>query len=108
MKRTVKVESIDFSDFVSILNMPSLESLTDLLDRDDFLLETESDYFLVKESVAYRFCKPEAKPKILKTSEIIINPDSFNAKITLTPEELLDFALKERIPVFDNRNPGNN
>ena len=103
-KGTIRIEGIELSDFVNILNMPTLESLTALQSRNDYLLETENDYFLLKHDVVFRFVKPRAKPRILKTSEIIINPDSFNAKVTLSSEELLDFALMERIPVFETKN----
>jgi len=101
VKRTIKVEGIEFSDSLNILNVDSLQRLTELQARGEFLLETPEGVYLLKPGVAFRYLKPEAKPKILKAMEIIVNPDAASFKVTLNPQELLSFALKERIPVFE-------
>jgi hypothetical protein len=55
----------------------------------------------LKENVAYRFVKPEAKPKTFHAKEIFINPDGYSVKVELSSEELLSFAIRKRVPIFE-------
>jgi hypothetical protein len=100
-KRIVKIETMELSNNVSVLNVSSLDRLTELRDPNEPLLETPNDFFLLKHDVAFRFVKPSAKPKTFHAKEIFINPDSYSVKVELSSEELLSFAITERVPVFE-------
>jgi hypothetical protein len=100
-KGTVEIETVDLSANISVFSLPSLQKLCELQKPNECLLETPNDFFLLKENVAFRFIKKEAKPRIFHVKEISINPDSCSVKVELSPEELLNFAITERVPIFE-------
>lgn len=100
-KRTVNIETIDLSSNISVLNMSSLEKLMELQKPNELLLETGNDFFLLRDAVAFRVPKPEAKPKIFHAQNLEINPDHCAVKVELSSEELLSFSIRERIPIFE-------
>jgi hypothetical protein len=101
-KKTIKVESLELGENVTVLNVDSFEKLAALQTGNDFLVESETSIFLLRqENLAFRFIKPNVKPSLIFTaSKLELHPDSFSVKVTIPCKELLDFALKGNIAVF--------
>jgi len=102
LKRTLQIEGLDVAENINILNVASLERLSEMQTRNEFLLETANEVFLLKPGVVLRYVKPEAKPTILQAKEIRI--ESCSAKVMMDTKELLDFALRNNIPCFETPN----
>jgi len=101
-KRILHVEKIDFADYVTVVDVDSLPKLEDLQDRDEWILETDEAHYLLKDRVAFRVIKPNATPTVFKSLKFEASPDSFSCKVELEPDALLSFALKNRLPLFEN------
>lgn len=97
----LKIQGLDLSETMSIVNIDSLNKLYALQLESELIFETPLEYFLLKENMAFRFVKPEAKPKTLHAEEVFLNPDRWGAKVTLEPDELLKFALLNNVHVFE-------
>ncbi len=100
-KRLREVEDIELAYSVSIVNFTSLKSLLELCGPKEWLIETENSVFLLKEGLAFRFCKPSGKPRLLKAKEVLLNPDANRVSVTMDAQDLLAFAVKGNIPVFE-------
>jgi hypothetical protein len=103
MKKITKVAELELSPELTLLHVDSLDQLTTLCGRRDEMLEKNDSFFLLKDTVAFRFVKREAKPKIFKTRELWLNPDSASVKVVIDEYELLAFAVKENVPVFETQ-----
>lgn len=101
MKRITKVEEIELSPDLSVLYVSSFARMVRLCGEKDCLLETNDSFFLLKGAVAFRCLKEKARPKILKTSEIWLSPDVVSVKAVVSEEELLSFAVKNGLCVFE-------
>jgi hypothetical protein len=101
MKKITKVAELELSPELTLLHVDSLDQLTTLCGRRDELLETNDSFFLLKDTVAFRYVKKEAKPKIFRTKELWLNPDHSSCRIVIEPDELLAFAVRNNIPVFE-------
>lgn len=100
-KRLTKVTELELASDLSILHIGTFSQMIDLCDKADSLLETDDSYFLLKGSVAFRCIKNGAKPKILRAREFQFNPDSVSVKVVIDADELLRFAVRHRIPIFE-------
>ena len=100
-KRVIRVSSVDLGSYISILSVDSFDKLKGLQTGNEMILETDTAFVLLKEDLAFRFLKPQAKPKILRAEELLINPDASRVKATLSSEVLLAFAVQIDVPVFE-------
>ena len=103
MRKTTRVCELELSPDLSLSQVDSFDKLLELREKNDWLLETDDSFFLLKNNVAFRFVKREAKPKLFRTKELWLNPDSSACKIVIEPEELLAFAVKQNVPVFETK-----
>lgn len=101
--KIVKVQRVEFADQVSVFDLDAFARLLDLADKGAQVLETDSAFFLLKEQVAFRVLKPNAKPQILRCKDFQASPDSFSAKAELDYDDLVSFALKNGIVLFENQ-----
>jgi hypothetical protein len=97
--KTMKIESLELANDLSIVNV-SLAKIQEIAGRNT-ILETESDYFLVRGGCAFRALKAGGLPKILKALEVSLNPDVSRFKVVLSRDELLAFALQNSFVVFE-------
>ena len=102
-KKTLKVDSLDLGENVTILNLPSLDKMAELRASNESIIETDRDYFLIHSDLAYKVLKKEAMPEILKTKSLSFNPDHCSAKVQLDVKDLLAFALNNNILVFETQ-----
>lgn len=100
-RKILTIERIDLSDYTTLVNLESYPKLKELQDKDDWLLETSEAFYLLKQGVAFRYVKPHAKPTLLKTLKFEASPDFFSSRCELEAADLLAFALKNRIPLFE-------
>jgi len=103
VKKIVRISSIDLSDFVCILNIDNFPKLLRLQGANEIVLETDREYFLIHENLAYRCLKEGALPKMLRVNSLEVNPDAFSIKVCMEKDELLSFALKNNVLVFETR-----
>jgi hypothetical protein len=99
--KTIRISSLDLAYEMNVLNIDSLEKLNAIQNKKDLLLETDQEFFVLRENVAFRCLKPNAMPKMLKVQTIEINPDAFSTKIQVEPEDLLRFAVKNNALVLE-------
>jgi hypothetical protein len=100
-KKILKVESLELGDLITVMNLSSLERMQELQAPEETIVETNRDYFLLQKNVAFKVLKKDALPEIITTRDLSINPDFTKAKATLEAKDLLTFALKNNIPVFE-------
>ena len=99
--KTLKIDSLDLSGNLTVLNVDSFQKLSELCKGNEYLFETDREFFLLKEGAAFRCVKNNGKPKTLKCSEIFINPDSYSVRVIMKVEHLLEFALKNNLVLFE-------
>jgi len=102
-KKRLKVERLDLTIFLSVVDVDSLSKLEDLQVKDEFIMEDDEAFYLLKGRMAFRVIKKEAKPRIINTLNFQASPDSFSAKVELEPKALLALAVKQRLPIFYNQ-----
>lgn len=101
MRKTIRIERIDLPYDLVLSDVKTLEDLEQLCRHGESLLESDTDYYLVRGFMAYRFSKPEAKPRIIKAQQLELNPDAYRVKVELTLEQLFAFAKIERLFLFE-------
>jgi hypothetical protein len=99
--RRIRVSGASFSLESTFYYMSSLEELEGLLERNQPMFESDTDFFLVKGFSVFRFVKPETLPRILKVESLTVNPDAYSVKIELSKAELFSFAQKEQLYLFE-------
>ena len=100
MRKIRKITSLELSDMVSIINVPSLAKLVELQQAKDWLLESDDSYFLLKTRVCLRSWKKNARPKTIKILGFEVHPD-YPLRVKISSEDLFDFALKHNISLFE-------
>jgi len=101
VKKIVRISNIELSDFMCILNIDNFSRLVSLQKPDETILETDREYFLIHENLAYRCFKEKAMPKTLKVNSLELNPDGFSVKVCVEKDVLLSFALRNNMLVFE-------
>ena len=99
--KTLKIDSLDLSGNVTVLNVDTIQKLSELCKRNDCVFETQREFFLLKDGLAFRAVKDDGKPKTLTCTEIYLNPDFWSVKVVMTPEQLLRFAVQNNVTVFE-------
>ena len=97
----IRVYHASFPEDAVFLDFLSLEELKSLGDKNHPVFEDADSSFVVDDNTVYRYLKPDAFPKVMKTEHLEVNPDSVSVKLELTQEQLFNFARKEQLLIFE-------
>jgi len=97
----MKMKRVDLPDSLILWDVDSLDTLLDFREKDEMLLETDSDFFLLKREGLLRYSKPEGRPHIIRIERLSLNMDKSDGEVLLSQEELLNFAKQMRLIVFE-------
>jgi hypothetical protein len=103
-KPNIRIVRIDLPLEYVVSDVENVEQLEELRgSANQSFLESDSDIFLIKPGIVYRYQKPEALPRIIPVEKLELNPDRYSAKIQLSPEQLMAFARRERLFLFETK-----
>lgn len=100
-EQILRVKRVDLPDNMIVWDVNDLDSLLGMRDKDEMLLETDQDIFLLKQLGLIRYSKPEGKPQIVKIQNLSLNRDRYDCFVELTEQDLFNFAKTMRLIVLE-------
>jgi hypothetical protein len=101
--QNIRIARVDLPLEFVITDVENAKQLEELREPNQPLFESDQDIFLIKPGIAYRFQKPNSRPRIVTVKKLELNPDRYSAKIELSLEELFAFARRERLFLFETQ-----
>jgi hypothetical protein len=101
IQKVQTVDAVELSDQISVLRVGNLERLQQLQTSRESLFETPNSFFLVRAGVAFQCLKPKARPETIPALNLELNPDHQVVRVSMTADDLLQFALRNGIRVFE-------